>query len=173
MQSITKVILGAGFAFVAGAAVQLAIDPIHAAGEPAAVQLAQNDQAEIIIQRQGLMKTLGDHAGAINGFVEEDKGPALDVAKRAADIQRRASELVTLFPAGTGVDDNVTETAAKMEIWQQRSEFEAAAANLGDLAGALWQAAATEDKQQIADAFGRLGRDGCGGCHQTFRVRRD
>jgi cytochrome c556 len=173
MQSITKAILGAGVAFAAVSAVPLTVDPTQAAGEATAVQLAQNDAAAIIVQRQGLMKSQGDHAAAINGFVEEDKGTVEDVAKRAADLQRRSSEIAALFPAGTGIDDNVAKTAAKMDIWARPDEFKAAAANLGDLAGALWAAAAGGDKQQVADAFAKLGKEGCGGCHQTFRQKED
>jgi cytochrome c556 len=119
------------------------------------------------------MKTQGDHATAIFDFIDAGKGTADDVADRAADLQRRSAEIVALFPAGTGIDDNVAKTAAKMDIWAKPDEFKAAAANLGDLAGALWQAAAAGDQQQIADAFNKLGKEGCGGCHDTFRQKQE
>ena len=76
-----------------------------------------------------------------------------------------------LLPAGTGIDDSVGKTAAKKEIWDKPDEFKAAADKMGMLAGELKEAAGTGDKQQIADAFGALGKDGCGGCHQTFRPK--
>lgn len=173
MHSVTKLILGAGFVLVAGSTAQLAVDPIQAASATTDVQLAQSDPAAVIVQRQGLMTTLGDHAKAINDFVEEGKGAAEGVAKRAADMQRRSSEIVALFPAGTGIDDNVAKTAAKPDIWAKPDDFKAAAANLGNLSGALWQAAAGGDKQQIADAFAKLGKEGCGGCHNTFRQKQE
>jgi cytochrome c556 len=42
---------------------------------------------------------------------------------------------------------------------------------MGELAGALQAAAATGDTQQIATAFGTLGKEGCGGCHSKFRLK--
>jgi cytochrome c556 len=173
MNSVTKLILGAGLVLVAGSTAQFAVDPTQAAGETTDVQLAQSDPAAVIVQRQGLMKTLGDHMKGINDFVEAGKGPPEDVAKRAADLQRRSAEIVALFPAGTGLDDNVAKTAAKAEIWSKADDFKAAAANLGTLSGALWQAAAGGDKQKIADAFAKLGKEGCGGCHGTFRQKQE
>ncbi len=173
MYSTTKTILGAGLLFAIAYGTQFAVERVHAASDTTAVQLAQSNLAAVIIQRQGLMKSQGDHATAINDFIESGKGTALDVAKRAADLQRRSAEIVALFPAGTGIDDNVGKTAAKMDIWAKPDEFKAAAANLGDLAGALWQAAAGEDKQQIADAFAKLGKEGCGGCHERFRQKQE
>ncbi len=173
MRSTIKISFGAGLLLAAGYGTQFAADRIAAASEPAAVQLAQSDGAAVITQRQGLMKSLGDHATAAYDFVDTGKGKADDVAARAADLQRRSAEIVALFPAGTGIDDNVAKTAAKMDIWAKPDEFKAAAARMGELAGALWQAAAGGDQQQIADAFGKLGKDGCGGCHDAFRQKQE
>lgn len=173
MSRSRKIILVAGFLLAGGYGTQLAVDRVQAAGEIFAPQLAQSDPAAVIVQRQGLMKSQGDHAKAINDFVEKGEGSPEDVAKRAADLQRRSAEIVGLFPAGTGMDDNVAKTAAKMEIWAKPDDFKAAAANIGDLSGALWKAAAGGDKQQIADAFGKLGKEGCGGCHTTFRQKQE
>lgn len=173
MHPTIKISFGAGLLLAAGYGAQFAADPVAAESEATAVQLAQSDRAAIITQRQGLMKGQGDHATAINDFLESGKGTADDVADRAADLQRRSAEIVALFPAGTGIDDNVAKTAAKMDIWAKPDEFRAAAARMGELAGALWQAAAGGDQQQIADAFGKLGKDGCGGCHDTFQQKQE
>lgn len=173
MSCSRKIILVAGFLLAAGYGTQLAVDRVQAAGETSEVQLAQSDPAAVIVQRQGLMKSQGDHAKGINDFVEKGEGSPEDVAKRAADLQRRSAEIAGLFPAGTGIDDNVAKTAAKMDIWAKPDEFKAAADNMGKLAGALWQAAAGGDKAQIADAFGKMGKEGCGGCHTTFRQKQE
>jgi len=173
MQSTTRTILGAGLLFAIAYGTQFAAGRVHGESDSGTVQLAQSSPADVIIQRQGLMKSQGDHAAAINDFIESGKGTAVDVAKRAADLQRRSAEIVALFPAGTGIDDNVGKTAAKMDIWAKPDEFKAAAAKLGDLAGALWKAAAGGDNQQIADAFSKLGKEGCGGCHTTFRQKQE
>jgi cytochrome c556 len=136
-----------------------------------ALQVVAQDPAEIIKKRQDAMKANGGDMKAINEFLEKDVGTADDVKAKAASIKEHSALIVDLFPAGTGMDDG--KTGAKKEIWEKPDEFKAAADSLGDLAGKLEVAAATGDKQEIADAFGALGKNGCGGCHQTFRQKLD
>ncbi len=172
MKSSRKIALVAGGALVATvvAMTGYAVVAAHAA---ATVQVAAATPAEAIKERQALMKDQGKHAKAISEFVESGAGTAADVATHAAALKEDAGKIPALFPAGTGVDDGVAETAAKKEIWDDFAAFEAAASKLGDLAGAVEAAAAAGDKQQIADAFATMGKDGCGGCHSTFRVKKN
>jgi cytochrome c556 len=137
------------------------------------LQVVAQDAAEAVKKRQEFMKEMGGDAKAINEFLEKDMGTAEDVKAKAADIKAEAAEIPSLFPAGTSLDDGVGKTGAKPEIWAKPDEFKAAAENMGMLAGKLEEAAASGDKQQIADAFGALGKNGCGGCHQTFRQKLD
>jgi len=135
--------------------------------------MAAADPAAIIKERQDLMKQQGKEAKAINDFLESGTGTADDVAKNAAAIKESSAKIFDLFPAGTSMNDDVGKTGAKPEIWQHAAAFKAAAANLGELAGALEQAAGSGDKQKMADAFGALGKNGCGGCHSKFRQKLD
>jgi cytochrome c556 len=138
-----------------------------------ALQVVAQDPAEIVKKRQDAMKANGGDMKAINEFLEKGVGTADDVKAKAGSIKEHSALIVGLFPAGTGMDDGVGKTGAKKEIWEKPDEFKAAADNLGTLAGKLEEAAATGDKQQMADAFGALGKNGCGGCHQTFRQKLD
>jgi cytochrome c556 len=139
----------------------------------ARLQLAAADPAAVIKERQDLMKGQGKEAKAIADFLESGTGTAADVAKNAAAIKQSSGKIAELFPAGTSINDGVGKTGAKPEIWQDMDGFKAAATKLGDLAGALEQAAAGGDKEQIAAAFGTLGKEGCGGCHTKFRQKLD
>lgn len=172
MNSSRKIVLAAGAALVATvvAVTGYAVVAAHAA---TTVQMAATTPAEAIKERQALMKEQGRHAKAISEFVESGTGTAADVATHAAALKEHAGRIPALFPAGSGVDDGVAETEAKQEIWNDFAAFEAAAAKLSDLAGAVEVAATTGDKQQITDAFAAMGREGCGGCHQTFRVKKN
>jgi cytochrome c556 len=76
------------------------------------------------------------------------------------------------FPKGTSAADGVGKTRAKPVIWAKWGEFEAAAANLGKLASGLETAAATGDKAKIKAALTAMGKNGCGGCHKTFRAKK-
>ena len=172
MSCSRKIILVAGsavFATLAG----MGGYAVVAAGDAATVQTAQMSPADTIKKRQELMKGQGKAAKAISEFVESGTGTAEDVAKQAGDLKTSSGQIAELFPAGTSIDDNVAKTAAKQEIWDDFDAFTASADKLGELAGALEQAAAGGDKQQIADAFGVMGKEGCGGCHSKFRQKQD
>jgi cytochrome c556 len=124
----------------------------------------------IVTERRDTMKGMGAKMKDINGFVEQG-GDAASVATSAQEIQATSAKIPDLFPQGTSLNDNVGETGAKPEIWANFDAFKAAAAKMGELAGALAMAAQGSDKQAIADAFGALGKDGCGGCHSQFRQK--
>ncbi|MFM9841866.1 MAG: c-type cytochrome [Dongiaceae bacterium] len=138
-----------------------------------ALQVVAQDPAETLKKRQDFMKEYGGYMKGINEFVEKGMGTADDVKNKAGEIKEDSEKIVALFPKGTGMDDGVGKTGAKKEIWEKPDDFKAKAENLAMLAGKLEEAAAGGDKQQIADAFGALGKDGCGGCHQTFRQKLD
>ena len=125
----------------------------------------------IVTERRETMKGMGGKAQTINDFVEKGTGDAATVATAAQEIQATSAKIPDLFPAGTSMNDNVGETGAKPEIWVNFDAFKAAAAKMGELAGALAVAAQGGDKQAITDAFGALGKDGCGGCHSQFRQK--
>jgi cytochrome c556 len=131
----------------------------------------QSGANPIVAERQEAMKGLGAKMGTINNFVEKGEGDAATVATAAQEIQAASAKIPDLFPEGTSMNDNVGKTGAKPEIWANFDAFKGAATKMGDLAGALAAAAQGGDKQAIADAFGALGKDGCGGCHSQFRQK--
>src|SRR5262245_33535783 len=119
--------------------------------------MAAADPAAVIKERQDLMKGQGKEAKAIADFLESGTGTTEDVAKNAAAIKQSSAKIPELFPTGTSLDDGVGKTGAKPEIWQDMDGFKAAATKLGELAGAVEEAAAGGDKEKIAAAFGTLG----------------
>lgn len=168
--TVSRLVFGVtALALIVG--IGVARSDMQASGDASGVQVAQTSLADTIAKRQQAMKDTGANAKAINDFVESGTGSAEDVGKRAGEIKAVAAAIPDLFPAGTSLNDNVAKTAAKPEIWDNFDEFKAAAAKMGELAGALQDAAGTGDKQKIADAFGALGKDGCGGCHSKFRLK--
>jgi cytochrome c556 len=170
MNSKSRMIVIVGLAVVA-ASIGMTRYAVVAAGDQTAVQLADLSPADAIAERQKLMKDNGAQAKAINDYLESGTGSAADVAAHAEAIKANAGKIVGFFVPGTSIDDNVAKTAAKKEIWDSFDEFKAAAAKLGDLAGALQAAAGTGENQKIADAFGTMGEEGCGGCHSKFRQK--
>lgn len=125
----------------------------------------------VVQQRQALMKEMGKQMGIINDFLEKGAGDAAGAKSAADTIHTDAAKIPDLFPQGTSIDDNVGKTGAKPEIWANFDDFKAAAAKLAELSAATSTAAEGGDKTAIADAFGSMGKNGCGGCHQTFRQK--
>ena len=81
--------------------------------------------------------------------------------------------LSSLFPEGTDMNEvKNPENGAKPEIWLEWDKFTAAAKGLGEKSTAL-KAAALENGERdvIGQAFGDMGKDGCGSCHKPFRVK--
>jgi cytochrome c556 len=172
MNCSRKIILVAGSAVFATLVGVDRYDGI-AAGDSSVVQTAELSPVDAIKKRQELMKGQGKAAKAISEFVESGTGTTEAVAKHAADLKTSAGQIVELFPAGTSIEDNVAKTAAKKQIWEDFDGFKSSADKLGALAGALEQAAASGDNQQIADAFAAMGKEGCGGCHSKFRQKEE
>ncbi len=153
--------------FLAGAVI------LSFAAVTAPIQLSALDPAAIVKQRQDAMKEMGGHMKAINAFVESGAGSAADVAARAKAIQDISGKITDLFPAGTSLDDGIGKTGAKPVIWTDWEGFKSAAMKLGGFAGELETAAQGGDSGAIGEQFAALGKNGCGGCHQTFRQKLD
>ncbi len=135
--------------------------------------LSAQDPAAVVKERQDTMKKMGDNMKAINAFVESGTGSAGDVAARAAAIQQISEKIPSLFPEGTSMDDGVGKTGAKPVIWTDWAGFQTHAKTLGEEAAKLSEAAAGGDSAAIGTQFAALGKNGCGGCHQTFRQKLD
>lgn len=129
--------------------------------------------AAVLKHRQDAMKGMGGDMKAINEALEAASFDAAAVQAAAADLEDRAQNLEYLFVPGTGIDDNVGKTAAKMEIWADWDKFVQAAGAMEAEAGKFLAVAAGGDKDAIGAAFGELGKNGCGGCHSAYRQKQE
>jgi len=116
--------------------------------------------------RQAEFKEFGKRMGAIKDTVIDKKGGTLaDVAGHAEYLVGKIQQIPSWFPEGS----DKGETRALPEIWLNFADFEAKAKNAENLARALLVAAKSGDQMATAQAFGKLGQEGCGGCHQPYR----
>lgn len=114
------------------------------------------------------MKGFGKQMGVVKGVVVEGKGTLADVVTAAQAIEAGDAKIPSMFPQGT----NAGESEALPVIWEKWSDFEGHATTMGQLAAKLEQAAASGDQAATLAAFGALGKDGCGGCHEIFRKKK-
>jgi len=126
--------------------------------------LAQQDP---IAARKALMKANGDQA-KIGAAMAKGEAP-FDLAKAQqvfATFSDSAGKEGGLFPENskTGGD-----TAALPKIWETPDDFKAKLAKFG--ADTKAAQASVKDFDSFKAAFGTVGKD-CGGCHESYRVKK-
>lgn len=129
--------------------------------------LAQAANAQDVIKaRQAEFKEFGKRMGAIKDTIIDKKGGTLaDVAGHAEYLVSKLPQIPTWFPEGS----DKGETRALPEIWLNFPDFQVKARNATELARVLLAAAKSGDQTATVQAFGKLGQEGCGGCHQPYR----
>ena len=123
----------------------------------------------VVAYRIAVMRTLGAQMMAIKTALTETPQFAGNVAWHARILHDALENLDAhtdaLFPAGSTENSN-----ALPAIWEKRAEFEAAARKAYELADAFLEVSGkSRDPKTLLPAFAKLGKQGCGGCHETFR----
>jgi cytochrome c556 len=136
----------------------------------AAVEAA-DEPANIIKYRQSIMKAIGGHMGAVAGVAKGEVTFTDEVAGHAHAINEMGKNLLRLFPKDSGPEAG--ETRALPVIWEKWSDFEAAVDSLKSESAKLAEVAKGGDTAAIAEQVGALGKNGCGGCHKTFRKKKE
>ncbi len=127
------------------------------------------DTATVIKQRQALMKEQGKDLGAVKGFLD-DKGDQAHAQAGVDDLLKTIPTIPSHFPQKTSDAEYPGKTRAKPVIWAEWNKFNAAQQSALAKAKVLDAAVKSGDKGSIKVAFGDLGKNGCGGCHETFRA---
>ena len=125
-------------------------------------------QQDPIAARRALMKANGDQAKVGASMMKGETPFDLDKARKIfAAFEEAATKVPSLFPENsrTGGD-----TAADPKIWENMDDFKARLAKLGDDAKAA--AAKVTDLDSFKAAFGTIGKNDCGGCHEKYRVKK-
>ena len=129
------------------------------------IAIAQQDP---IAARKALMKANGDQAKIGVAMMKGEAPFDIDkVHKIFAAWEDAAAKMPSLFPANskTGGD-----TAADPKIWTSMDDVKARFAKLG--ADAKDAAAKVTDLDSFKAAFGSIGKNDCGGCHEHYRVKK-
>jgi cytochrome c556 len=129
--------------------------------------LAQEKATGIVAYRQAVMRANGGHAGALQ-VILTDQTQLMEAAEYHAEAIKEAAEyLPQAFPK----DSLQPASNALPVIWERWDEFQAAARRLEELAEKVVETSKTGDVQATLAAFGAMGKDGCGACHDTFRKK--
>ena len=128
---------------------------------------ADKDAKGIVAVRQNVMDAQGSHMNAIKAILTEDPQSIKLVAAQASSIADTTATIPDMFPKGS----DQPPTNALPAVWDKQDEFKAAAQKVHDLAQKLADTAKGGDPKATLAAFGALGKEGCGGCHETFRKK--
>lgn len=129
-------------------------------------------QQDVIKERKALMKGNLDQA-KIGAAMTKGEEP-FDLAKAQkifATFEDTAAKAPALFPANSqdeATADDPFTTSPK--IWEDLNDFKARFAKFGSDAKAA--AASVKDLDSFKAAFGDIGKNDCGGCHQTYRLKK-
>ena len=128
------------------------------------------DKEAVLKDRQATMKEQGKDVGAVKAYLE-GKGDLAQAKAAAADLTQTTKKIPDLFPPGTGGPNPTGDYVAKPVIWTDWNKFLDAQKTAAAKADALLVAVNGGDKTAIEAAFNDLGKNGCGGCHTTFREK--
>jgi len=124
-------------------------------------------QVDAIATRKSIMKGVGDQTKVGVGMAKGEAPYDQTKAQAMFTTYVEASEkMPSLFP-----DDSKTggETAALPAIWEKMDDFKAKFAKFGaDAKAAL---ASVKDLDSFKAAFTAVTKN-CGGCHETYRVKK-
>jgi len=152
------------FSLVAAAAVSAVLFTTFAPAGAAA-------PADQVKARQQLMKRMGSGMEATGKFLKGEGATADDVKRGAAAIAEVAShDPSAVFPQGTAAP--LADSATRPELWQEWPRAQQIWSELKPATERLNAAAATGDRQQIAQAQQAVGKV-CSSCHENFRIKKN
>jgi cytochrome c556 len=142
--------------------------PLVAVGVTVTAAVAADKNAKgIVAVRQNVMDAQGSHMNAIKAILTEDPQAIDLVVAQASAIADTTATIPEMFAKGS----DQPPTNALPPVWDKQDEFKAAAQKAHGLAQKLTETAKGGDVQATLAAFATLGKEGCGGCHETFRKK--
>ena len=128
------------------------------------------DGLAVVQNRLAAMKRHGSDVKTIRDYLD-DKADLAKAQAAGADLASSLRELPAMFPEATGMAQFPGKSGAKPTIWADWNTFLADIQSAVAKADALNTALKAGDKTAIRNAVADLGKNGCAGCHETFREK--
>ena len=125
-------------------------------------------QQDPIAARRSLMKTNGDQAKIGASMMKGETPFDLDKARAIfTTFEDAAAKVPALLPENSKTG---SDTAADLKIWANMDDVKARFVRFGnDAKDAL---ANVKDLDSFKAAFGAIGKNDCGGCHEKYRIKK-
>ncbi len=135
------------------------------------VAVAQQDP---IKARKDLMKANGEAAKTAAAMMKGEKPFDLAEAHKVfAAFENAAAKMPSLYPdsskseAGSPAADDFSPSP---KVWEDMADFKARFTKFGEDAKAA--SASVKDLDSFKAAIGTIGKNDCGSCHQTYRLKK-
>ncbi len=149
----------------------LAVATVAAIAIGVSAAIAQEDP---IKARKALMKANGDQAKIGAAMIKGDKPFDLAaVHKIFAAFEDAAAKMPALFPDSSKSEANSPEAddfSPRPKVWEDMADFKARFVKFGEDAKAA--AASVKDLDSFKAAFGNIGKNDCGACHEQYRAKK-
>ena len=132
------------------------------------VSAPAQDQETVVKNREAFMKGQAKDLGSVKAYTD-GKGDLAQAETGAVNLTQSTKKIPEMFPPGTDATDSEGKFATKPVIWTDWNKFLEVQKTAAAKADALLVAVKSGDKAAIQAAFGDLGKNGCGACHETFR----
>ena len=129
-------------------------------------------QQDPIAARKALMKANAEQAKIAVAMIKGEASFDLDkVHKVFATFEDASAKAPALFPENS-IDEATADDpfSASPKIWQNLEDFKARLAKLGNDAKAA--DASVKDLDSFKAAFGNIGKNDCGACHEKYRLKK-
>jgi cytochrome c556 len=128
-------------------------------------------QENPIKARKDLMKANGDSAKALADMSKGDKPyDQATVDKAFAAFQNAAAKMPGLYPDSSKDGDPSDQFNASPKVWENMADFKARFVKFGEDAKTV--GAKVKDVDSLKAELGPFGKNNCGGCHETYRVKK-
>jgi cytochrome c556 len=128
------------------------------------------DKETVIKNREALMKGQSKDLGSVKAYID-GKGDQAQAETGAANLTQSMKKIPDAFPPGSDATSTDGKFATKPVIWSDWNKFLETQKIAAGKAEVLLVAIKSGDKATIQTAFGDLGKNGCGACHETFREK--
>ena len=127
-------------------------------------------QQDVVKSTQTIMKNTGKNAGAVAAMVKGEKPyDQATVDAAMVVIEETAKKLPTLFPASIKGLKAEGDYSASPKIWEDKAGFDA---HIASFAKAVTDAKGKiKDLDSLKVTWPTIGKE-CGGCHETFRIKK-
>jgi cytochrome c556 len=127
-------------------------------------------QQDLVTPTQAVMKGNGRSAGALGTMVKGEKPyDQATVDTALAQLDDTAKKLPTLFPASLKAAKWEGDFSPSPKIWEDKAGFDAKIASFAKVVAEA--KTKIKDLDTLKATLPAIGKE-CGGCHETFRIKK-